>query len=278
MVRRGPGRLRAYIWRAKGGSSRRLSVADMMRAVTTTAEKVLYWELYPTFTKGSRTDWAGMTREWNLRVADSLTAGGPVRPQLFLKREHQLRQYEKTVGKLIKERDSSTLLHAVGLPSYTVPTSAQLTLDSLLSTLSAPLAPSVQKQSTITGAFQPGASLAPSGSQPAPGASQRPGSSQAGSKRAHPDNEGDDSFRGGSGLGGKGGQKLCNACRYYGLDAEGKNAYPLVRVDAPHRAACPYINRPKPPALKAYAGRPDFQKIHGKYYDTSGQPRKKAKV
>lgn len=115
-------------------------LADTMRPVTTQAEKDLFWELYERFTKKTNTDWTGMTREWNVRVAECRN------PSLHPKRISHLKAFEKSCCKIAHEKDSLALLHSIGLPPYTPETPQQLAADMHAALYSAP--PVLSQQAT----------------------------------------------------------------------------------------------------------------------------------
>jgi hypothetical protein len=95
---------------------KRLSAVDLTRAVTTPAEEQLYWELYPQHTRGSRTNYQAMMREWNMRVVDSRLSQSSNKA-IYLKQVHHLRLYEKKVVQQLCIRDAVRFNAALTQPS-----------------------------------------------------------------------------------------------------------------------------------------------------------------
>jgi hypothetical protein len=94
----GPHRLTAYQQRIKLPGSRRSTLADQFRPVTTKAEQALFRELYQQFTASTRIQWQPMTNEWNLRVSEARKAKDGSGEALFYKRTAQLQQHEKQLA------------------------------------------------------------------------------------------------------------------------------------------------------------------------------------
>ncbi|GLC49526.1 hypothetical protein PLESTB_000228800 [Pleodorina starrii] len=136
--KRGPNRLTAYITRGKSGSSRRLTLADTTRPVSSTSDILLFWELWPAFTKKIKTDWAGMTREWNVRVVNAVKQKAPGYDTLYPKRESHLKQYAASVLRLVSERDSLALSSAVAMQPYTGMTLSAALSDTVIRLFTAP--------------------------------------------------------------------------------------------------------------------------------------------
>ena len=102
------------------GGSRRLALPDLMRPVQTDEEVRLFWELHPTFTRGNRTDFAAMTREWNLRVGEGLRSGTC---DLYIKHAGLLKAFQNELAQQLCMRDTTALNSALAVRR---PTGAQL--------------------------------------------------------------------------------------------------------------------------------------------------------
>ena len=68
-----------------------------------------FFELYQDFTKGNRTNWSGMTREYNLRAMQHTQKGGM---DLWPKVMHHLQRFEKKMVKAVVTRDVE-LVHEI---------------------------------------------------------------------------------------------------------------------------------------------------------------------
>ena len=155
----GPHRLVQYKKRGRQRGLRRLTAADSYRGVKSPDDVALFNELYLQFTKGVQTDWLGFSREFNLRVDDSLqeqskaaqsgaaqsgaAQSGAVK-RLYYKTPDMLKQHAVTVMRLVGERDSLALQHVAGLPPVVTPSlqeAAQQFMSSLVSAPSLALPP-----------------------------------------------------------------------------------------------------------------------------------------
>jgi hypothetical protein len=195
-------------------ASKRMTVADMTRPVTTQDEVALFFELHPQYTKNSQTDYNMMARQWNLRVTASLQQSEQ-QPgqQLGLKLAKHLQQFEKTVVAELARREACALLQVTHslLPAAPAAATIEQAVSGLFGTL-------MEKQRKKQEEQAAASALASMQSQ-----QQQQPKLQKGKGTA------------GTGHGGRGVGKTCSAC----ADAN----IPGVPITQQHKRECKHFGR-----------------------------------
>jgi hypothetical protein len=221
----GPHRLTAYQQRIRLPGSRRSTLADQFRPVTTKAEQALFHELYQQFTASTRTQWQPMTSEWNLRVSEARKAKDGSGEALFYKRTAQLQQYEKQLCRLVAEGNSLALYDIASVPPLVAPSLQQAAIDFVVSGLltapSLPLPP--PDQAARAGPSAVSGTRLPSGETGSGKAQQR------GRGYAEKIDKG-----GATGKGGTNVARCCSKCQDAGVPRE------YCMVAGGHKAFCPF--------------------------------------
>jgi hypothetical protein len=109
-------RQRKGLFRRSGQGNKRLTIADMIRPVSTIEEQQLFHELYPLYTKGSSSNWQKMAAAWNTRVALALGVQQELGAEglaIAPKNASQLAAYAKEMARGLVSRSSAQLGQAL---------------------------------------------------------------------------------------------------------------------------------------------------------------------